>query len=70
MVYHYSFKRDNYTLNKRIEKAEKVASGARPVRKDRFVKLNGKKLGVDWALVERSRQLQGLKGYVTNLPME
>ncbi|WP_431521101.1 IS1634 family transposase [Citricoccus muralis] len=70
VVYHYSFqreKRDNYSLNKQIEKAEKVASGARPVRKDRFVKLTGKKPGVDWALVERARQLLGLKGYVTNI---
>ncbi|WBL19130.1 transposase [Citricoccus sp. NR2] len=50
-----------------MTKAEKVASGARPVRKDRFVKLTGKKPGVDWALVERARQLLGLKGYVTNI---
>jgi hypothetical protein len=26
--------------------------------------------GVDWGLVERARQLAGLKGYVTNLPAE
>ncbi|MEV4901228.1 IS1634 family transposase [Citricoccus sp. NPDC055426] len=73
VVYHYSFrreKRDNYTLNKQIEKAEKVASGQRPLKKDRFVKLAGKKPGVDWDLVERARQLLGLKGYVTNLPVE
>ncbi|WBL19817.1 transposase [Citricoccus sp. NR2] len=29
--------------------------------------LTGKKPGVDWALVERARQLLGLKGYVTNI---
>lgn len=70
VVYHYSFKRekrDNYTLNKQTEKAENVASGARPVRRDPFVKLTGKKPGVDWALVERAKQLLGLKGYVTNI---
>lgn len=72
VVYQYSFKRekrDNYTLNKQIEKAEKVANGQRPLRRDRFVKLAGKKPGVDWDLVERARQLLGLKGYVTNLPV-
>jgi hypothetical protein len=26
--------------------------------------------GVDWVLVERARQLAGLKGYVTNLPVD
>ncbi len=73
VVYQYSFKRekrDNYTLNKQIEKAEKVANGTRPLKKDRFVTLAGKKPGVDWDLVERARQLLGLKGYVTNLPAE
>ncbi|WP_010145877.1 IS1634 family transposase, partial [Citricoccus sp. CH26A] len=73
VVYHYSFqreKRDNYTLNKQIEKAEKVASGQRPLKRDRFVKLAGKKPGVDWDLVERARQLLGLKGYVSNIGPE
>lgn len=73
VVYQYSFKRakrDNYMLNKQIEKAEKVASGQRPLKKDRFVKLAGKKPGVDGDLVDRARQFLGLKGYVTNLPAE
>lgn len=73
VVYHYSFKRekrDNYTLNKQIEKAEKVANGQRPIKRDRFVKLAGKKPGVDWGLVERARQLLGLKGYVSNIGPE
>lgn len=73
VVYHYSFKREkreNYTLNKQIEKAEKVANGQRPLKRDRFVKLAGKKPGVDWALVDRARQLLGLKGYVSNISSE
>lgn len=73
VVYHYSFKRekrDNYTLNKQIEKAEKVANGQRPLKRDRFVKLAGKKPGVNWTLVERARQLLGLKGYVSNISPE
>ena len=71
VVYHYSFtreKRDNYTLNKQIERAERIADGTRPGKKDRFVKHSGDKPGVDWALVERARQLLGLKGYVTSIP--
>ena len=70
IVYHYSFKRekrDNRTLNKQIERAQKVADGTRPVKKDRFVNLTGKRPGVDWARVEHARQLLGLKGYVSNI---
>lgn len=37
------------------------------MRKDRFVERTGKKPGVNWPLVERARQLLGLKGYVTNI---
>lgn len=70
IVYQYSFKRykrDNKSINAMVERTEKVAAGTRPVKKDRFVKFDGATKGVDWALVERARQLAGLKGYVTNL---
>ena len=50
-----------------VTKAEKVAEGTRPMRRDRFVKVTGVSKGVDWDLVERARQLAGLKDYVTNL---
>nr|WP_084499911.1 IS1634 family transposase [Brevibacterium album] len=72
IVYQYSFtraKRDDRNINKMIEKAEKTASGQRPMKKDRFVSLKGKQPSVDWALVERARQLTGIKGYVTNIPL-
>lgn len=70
VVYHYSWsrdRRDQLTLNKQIERAEQVADGSKPVKKDRFVKLDGTRPGVNWDLVERARQLQGLKGYVSNI---
>ena len=71
VVYQYSFKRrkrDDKAINAMIERAEKIAEGTRPLKKDRFLKIDGATKGVDWALVERARQLAGLKGYVTNLP--
>jgi Transposase DDE domain len=71
VVYHYSFarhKRDDRAINAMVERAEKVAAGTRPLKKDRFVRIDATGKGVDWALVERARQLAGLKGYVTNLP--
>ena len=71
VVYHYSAKRDrrdNHTLDKQVERAQKIADGRRPLRKDRFVKLTGTHPQVDQALIDRARQLAGLKGYVTNIP--
>lgn len=38
------------------------------MKKDRFISIDRVTKGVDWALVERARQLAGLQGYVTNLP--
>jgi transposase len=70
VVYQYSFKRhkrDDKAINAMIERAEKVAAGTRPLKKDRFVKLDRTTRSVDWALVDRARQLAGLKGYVTNI---
>ena len=70
VVYQYSFKRykrDNRSINAMVERAEKVAAGTRPVKKDRFVRINGADKDVNWALVERARQLAGLKGYVSNI---
>jgi hypothetical protein len=71
VVYQWKFAReqhDNKAINAMVTRAEKVADGTRPMRRDRFVKITGADKGVDWALVERARQLAGLKGYVTNLP--
>jgi hypothetical protein len=71
VVYQYSFrrhKRDDKAINALIERAEQVAAGTRPLKKDRFVRLDGTTRSVDWARVERARQLAGLKGYVTNIP--
>ena len=70
VVYQYRFKRsqhDNKAINAMIDRAEDVASGKRPLRKDRFVRIDGAEKGVDWALVERARSMMGLKGYVTNI---
>ena len=70
VVYEHSFKRsqhDNRAINKMIERAEAVAAGTRPLKKDRFVKITDAVKGVDWDLVERARYVAGLKGYLTNV---
>src|SRR5215207_4969204 len=73
VVYDYSFKRsqhDNRAINKMIERAEAVAAGTRPLKKDRFVKITDATKAVDWKLVERARYLAGLKGSVTNIGID
>jgi hypothetical protein len=73
IVYQYRFarrKRDDRAINAMVEKAEKVAAGTRALKKERFVTLRGADKTVDWARVERARQLAGLKGYVTNIPVQ
>ncbi|MFL1375863.1 MULTISPECIES: IS1634 family transposase [unclassified Nocardiopsis] len=73
VVYQYSFSRfqhDNRAINAMITRAEAVACGERPLKKDRFVKVTGASKGVDWDLVERARFAAGLKGYVTNIGVE
>ncbi len=72
VVYQYRFarhKRDDRAINAMVDRAEKVAAGKRPLKKDRFVRIDAAGKGVDWDLVERARQLAGLKGYVTDLPV-
>ena len=54
VVWHYlsaRARRDQQTLNKQIERAEKIADGKAPIGKHRFVKLEGANKGVDWDLV-------------------
>ena len=73
VVWQWRFKRhrhDNQAINAMIDRAEAVAGGKRPLKKDRFVKLAGVDPVVDWDLVERARSLAGLKGYVTNIALD
>jgi len=71
VIYQYKFKRyqhDNRAINAMIERAEKITTGATAMAKARFVKVTGATKELDQDLIERARQLAGLKGYVTNLP--
>jgi hypothetical protein len=73
VVWQYSWKRhkrDNITLNKQIERAEKIADGTRPARRDRFVTIDVASVGVNWAQIEKARTWFGLKGYVSNIPID
>ena len=73
VVYQWRFARyrhDIQAINAMIERAEAVAAGKRPLKRDRFVKVVDADPVVDWDLVERAQQVAGLKGYVTNIDPE
>ena len=70
VVYQWKFKReqhDNKAINAMIDRAEKIADG--PAAAQRPVPQGHRReQGRGPGLVDRARQLAGLKGYVTNLP--
>lgn len=70
VVWHYKWQRaqrDRRTLNAQIERAQRVADKAEPLKKQRFVKVTGQSIGLDEVSIERARQSAGYKGYVTNI---
>ena len=73
IVYQWSakrFARDNRNINLMERKALAVAEGKSPLKKVRFLKVTGAEKELDEKVIERARMLAGLKGYVTNLPLE
>ena len=70
VVWHYKWhraQRDRRTLNAQIDRAQRVADRSEPLKKQRFVKITGQTVGLDEASIERARQAEGYKGYVTNI---
>ncbi|MFL0580920.1 IS1634 family transposase, partial [Dietzia sp. 179-F 9C3 NHS] len=73
VVWHYTWdrhKRDKRTLNAQIERAQRVADRAEPLRKQRFVKVTDQKVALDEVSIQRARESAGYKGYVTNIAPE
>ena len=70
VVWHYKWQRaqrDRRTLNAQIDRAQRVADRSEPLKKQRFVKITGQTVGLDETSIERARQAEGYKGYVTNI---
>lgn len=61
-------RRDTTTLDHQVEKAEAVVEGRKAARGIRFVTTKGSSRRIDEVLIQRARDMIGLKGYVTNLP--
>lgn len=72
-VWAYSRKRavrDRKTLTLQENRAKAVIAGEKASRTPRFVKTTGGDRVLDEASLERAYRLVGLKGYVTNIPVE
>jgi hypothetical protein len=71
VVYQWLFKRakrDNQTINKQIDRAERAISGESPTKALKFLAARGAEKPLNQTTIDRARQLAGLKGYVTNVP--
>ncbi len=71
IFYQYKADRARRTLRgitEQVAKAEKAVAGKVPVKRNRFIRLQGGTRSVNRDLEAKARELAGLKGYWTNLP--
>jgi hypothetical protein len=71
MIYH-QFRADRARrtlrgIDEQVAKAAKAVAGLAPVKRNRFIALDGATKSVNRELESKARDLAGLKGYVTNL---
>jgi transposase len=71
-VIYYQYKADRARrtlrgIDEQVAKAEKAVEGKVPVKRNRFIRLDGAAKSVNRDLEAKARELAGLKGYVTNL---
>jgi hypothetical protein len=72
IYYQYRHDRARRTLkgiDEQVAKAENAVAGKAPVKRNRFIALDGATKSVNRALEAKARALAGVKGYVTNLPV-
>ncbi len=70
VIYQYRAKRaalDLRNIQKQVDKAQKVVSGQVPPRKNKFISLKSPIKQLNQTLIDKAKQLAGIKGYVTNL---
>ena len=70
IYYQYRADRARRTLrgiDEQVAKAAKAVAGLAPVKRNRFIPLDGAAKSVNRELEAKARTLAGLKGYVTNL---
>jgi hypothetical protein len=71
-VIYYQYRADRarrtlHGIDEQVAKAAKAVAGLAPVKRNRFIALDGATKSVNRELEARARSLAGIKGYVTNL---
>ena len=71
-VIYYQYKADRARrtlrgIDEQVAKAAKAVAGLAPVKRNRFIQLDGATKSVNRELEAKARTLAGIKGYVTNL---
>jgi hypothetical protein len=71
-VIYYTYKADRarrtlHGIDEQVAKAAKAVAGLAPVKRNRFIRLDGAAKSVNRELEAKARTLARLKGYVTNL---
>jgi hypothetical protein len=71
-VIYYQYKADRARrtlrgIDEQVAKAEKAVAGKVPVKRNRFIRLDGATKSVNRDLEAKAREIAGLKGYHTNL---
>ena len=71
-VIYYQFKADRARrtlrgIDEQVARAAKAVAGLAPVKRNRFIQLDGATKSVNRELEAKARTLAGIKGYVTNL---
>ena len=71
-VIYYQYKADRARralrgIDEQVAKAAKAVAGLAPVKRNRFIRLDGAVRSVNRELEAKTRALAGLKGYITNL---
>ena len=69
---YYQYKADRarrtlHGIDEQVAKAAKAVAGLAPVKRNRFIRLDGAAKSVNRDLEAKARTLAGIKGYVTNL---
>jgi hypothetical protein len=70
VVYQYRRKRaavDLLNIDKTIAKAQNIVEKNVDIKRNRFLKINGAKLEINYSLIGEARLKAGIKGYVTDL---
>lgn len=71
-VIHYQYRHDRARrtlrgIEEQVRKAERAVDGHAPVKRNRYIQLNGATKSVNRTLEAKTRALAGWKGYTTNL---